>query len=86
MSEITSSCNVNTSSNVTGGVDYDSGTYTITFPAGLTCVPFDVVINDDNILEDNEGFTLSIIRSALPIGVTRSKPFVRVTIVDDECK
>ena len=43
-----------------GGVDYDSGPYTVTFPAGVTIVSFDVPINDDNILEDNENFNLYI--------------------------
>ena len=44
-----------------GGVDYDSGPYTVTFPAGQTRASFDVPINDDNILEDDESFHLSIV-------------------------
>ena len=44
-----------------GGVDYDSGPYTVTFPAGQTRASFDVPTNDDNILEDDENFHLSIV-------------------------
>jgi len=80
--------NVNSSENTTGGVDYDSGPYTVTFPAGVTSVPFNVPIKDDNILENNEDFTLTIMRSsALPDGVTRgSTSQATITIVDDDGK
>ena len=88
MSEVTSSQNVNSSNNVTGGgVDYDSGIYNVVIPAGQTSVPFDVPINDDDILEGNEDFDLTIIRNTLPDGVTRGNPAsATVTIVDDEGK
>ena len=86
VSEVTSSQNVNSSNNVTGGgVDYDSGPYTVTFTAGQTSVPFDVAIIDNNILEANEDFTLTIIQSSLPDGVTRGNPFrATVTILDND--
>ena len=88
MSEVTSSQNVNSSNNVTGkGVDYDSGRYTATFPAGVTSVPFDVPINDDNILEGNEDFSVIILPDTLPAGVTSGDPgSATVTIVDDDRK
>ena len=80
MSEVTSSQNVNSSNNVTGGgVDYDSGPYNVTFPAGVTSVPFDVPINNDNILEDDEDFTL-MIDNSLPHRVTVSKHKSQATI------
>ena len=86
MSEVTSSQNVNSSNNVTGGgVDYDSGIYNVVFPAGETSVPFDVPINDDDIYEGNEDFDLTIIRNTLPAGVTRGNPdSATVTIRDDD--
>ena len=86
MSEVTSSQNVNSSNNVTGGgVDYDSGPYSVTFTAGVTRMPFDVSLNSDTILESNEDFTLTIIRNTLPNRVTRgSTGQATVTIVDDE--
>ena len=85
MSEVTSSQNVNSSNNVTGGrVDYDSGPYTVTFPTGDTIVPFNVPINDDNILENTEMFTVTIDPS-LPSRVTVGNPDQStVTIMDND--
>ena len=86
VSEVTSSQNVNSSNNVIGGgVDYDSGPYSVTFTAGQTSVSFDVPINNDNILENEEDFTLTIIASSLPSVVTRGDPFrATITIVDND--
>ena len=65
-------------------MDYTSGPYTVTFPAGQTTATFDVPINDDNILEDNENFILTIDPSSLPSNVTIGDPGqATVTIVDD---
>ena len=84
MSEVTSSQNVNSSNNVTGGgVDYDSGPYTVTLTAGMTMASFNVPINDDDILEDDEDFTLTIRNDTLPNRVTRlGAGQSTVTIVD----
>ena len=86
MSEVTSSQNVNSSNNVTGGgVDYDSGPYTVTIPAGDTNASVSVPINNDNILEDDEDFTLTIMSGTLPNGVTRDGAGQAIiTLVDDE--
>ena len=68
-------------------MDYTSGPYTVTFSAGQTTATFDVPINDDNILEDNENFILTISPSSLPNNVTVSDPDeATVTIVDDDGK
>ena len=67
-------------------MDYNSGPYIVTFPAGDTTATFNVPITDDMIAEGNENFTLTI-NQALPDGVTRGDPFVAtVNIVDDESK
>ena len=67
-------------------MDYTSGPYTVTFPAGQTTATFDVPINDDNILEGNENFMLTI-DPTLPTGVTVGDPNeATVTIVDNDCK
>jgi len=67
------------------GVDYDSGPYIVTFLAGMTSVPFDVPIIDDNFLELNEKFDLTIVSSSLPNGFTVDGPSqATVTIVDDD--
>ena len=88
MSEVTSSQNVSISNNVTGGgVDYDSGPYTVTFTAGQTSTSFNVSINDDNILENTEMFTLDINPSTLPNRVTVGNPGeATVTIMDTDSK
>ena len=68
-------------------MDYGSGPYTVTFPAGTTRVPFNVSINNDDILEDNEDFMLTINPSSVPTGVTVGSPDqATVTIVDDDRK
>ena len=84
MSEVTSSQNVNSSNNVTGGgVDYDSGSYIVRFPAGVTSVPFGVPINNDNILESNEQFQLHIVPNSLPDRVIVSNPSQAIVSITD---
>ena len=68
-------------------MDYDSGPYTVTFPAGQTTATFNVPITDDMILEGGEDFMLIIDETSLPTGVTRGTPgAATVTIVDDDRK
>ena len=51
----------------------------------MTSIPFNIPINNDNILEVDEDFTLTIMHSILPNGVTRgSIGQAAVTIVDDD--
>ena len=67
-------------------MDYTSGPYTVTFPAGQTNVTLNIPINNDMILEIDEIFMLTI-DETLPDGVTRGDPFeATVNIVDDDCK
>ena len=69
------------------GVDYGSGPYDVTFPEGETEAQFDVTINDDNILEGNENFNLTIVASSLPSRVDIGNPArATVTIVDNDGK
>jgi len=68
-------------------MDYNSGPYYVTFPAGVTSVTFDVPITDDSILESNENFMLTINQPSLPTGVSPGDPSeATVTIVDDDGK
>ena len=69
-------------------MDYTSGPYTVTFPAGQTTATFNVPINDDDILEGGEDFMLIINETSLPTNVTRGTPGeeATVTIVDDDRK
>ena len=68
-----------------GGVDYNLGLHTVTFPAGVTRVLFRVPINDDIIGEEDEEFTLTVDPSSLPVNLARVTPGVAtVTIVNDD--
>ena len=59
--------------------------YTVTFSAGVNSSRLNILITDDNILEDDETFNLTINQSALPDGVVVGDPReVTVTIVDDD--
>ena len=50
-------------------MDYNSGPYTVTFPAGERNVSLNISVNDDNIFENNERFALTINASLLPSDV-----------------
>ena len=68
-------------------MDYGSGPYTVIFSAGTTSVPFDIPINDDNILEGSENFTLTINPFSVPTGVTVGNPDqATVSILDNDGK
>jgi len=70
-----------------GSEDYDVGPYNVTFPAGDTKVSFNVTIIDDEILESNEIFQLSINSEKLPVNViVNNLSNITVTILDDDCK
>ena len=66
---------------ITGGVDYDSGPYTVTFPAGVTSVSFDVPIFEDDIVEDDEYIVLSIISNLLSSGVNQDYPNTTMIVI-----
>jgi len=68
-------------------VDYGSGPYTVTIPAGETSIQFDVVITDDNIVEGSEEFSLAIQSKSFPATVTRTNPGqMMITILDNDSK
>ena len=64
-----------------GGVDYNSGPYTVQFNVGVTRVSFNISVNNDNILESNETFGLSVDKPSLPNRVTASTPDQATVIV-----
>jgi len=67
------------------GIDYNSGVYDVTFSAGVTSSQLNIAITDDNILEPDESFTITIDQSTLPNGVMVVDPSeATVTIVDDD--
>ena len=68
-------------------MDYASGPYTVTFPAGERNISLNISINDDNIFEHNEKFTLTINVSSLPSDVyIGNRNETIVTIVDNDGK
>ena len=69
-----------------GGTDYTSGPYTVTFSANSTTASFDVSINNDNVLESDETFILTIDPTSLPSNVAVDISNSTVTIMDDEGK
>ena len=59
--------------------------YTVALSAGVNSSQLNILITNDNILEDNETFNLTINQSSLPDGVVVGDPSqVTVTIVDDD--
>ena len=72
----------------TGGEDYNSEPIIVKFDAGMISVPFSVSINEDEILEDNEMFNLTIDPASLTNNkITVGDPGqVTVTIVDNNSK
>ena len=67
--------------------DYDFGPYMITFPVNTTIVYLIIPIINDNIVEDDENFTLIINSSSLPLDIFLGDGNVAtVTIANDDCK
>ena len=65
-------------------MDYTLGPHSVTFLAGVTSVPLNISINDDNIFENLEQFFVTI-NSLLPTSVTY--PYeATVIIVDNDRK
>ena len=78
---------VSATSNLTGGGDYIPGPYNVTIPAGDTSVSFVIPITDDEVVENDEIFRLTIMPESLPYLVSRGNPGVAmVTIVSDDGK
>ena len=70
-------------SDLGGGIDYNSGPYTVIIPANVDEVSFSIFITNDNKKEENETFHLVIDSSSLPDGVIVDTPSQAViTIVD----
>ena len=62
-------------------IDYNSGPYNVTFPVGSTNASFDIIINDDNVLEADEMFNVSI--TSITNGHIVGIPAVATVIIID---
>ena len=71
-----------------GDFDYNIGPYVFTIPAGMTSIALNATeISNDEILEENENFYLTINSSSLPNDITTGSPLqATVVIMDDDCK
>ena len=72
---------------LTGDSDYKGKNFTVTFPAGVNVISFNVTITDDNIAELAELFTLDleIPDASVAMGVIKGSPdTATVNIMDDE--
>ena len=71
-----------------GDIDYNFGPYIVTFIAGDTTASLNISITDDDVLENNENFFLTINRHNYPSSRvtvnTTDRPIVN--IIDDDCK
>ena len=65
------------------GLDYNSGSYEILFTAGQTKVSFNISIFEDEIKDDNEIFTITIIKKMLPDRVSAGNPSTSTVIIAD---
>ena len=71
----------------TGGSDYEGESFSVTFPAGVNVMNFNVPIIDDNIADLAESFilTLEIPPASAAMGVMKASPdTATVNIMDDE--
>ncbi|XP_065915711.1 extracellular matrix protein 3-like [Dysidea avara] len=75
---------IDNTTTATGGADYKSGPYSVTFIAGQTFAILNISITSDNILERDESFILAIHSPSLPNGVSSDLGQVTVTIVDKD--
>lgn len=70
-----------------GGDDYGSGPYNVLFAAEETVAQFSVPITDDDLVEEEEKFSLDITSTSLPLNIKIGSPEkATVTIMDDDGK
>ena len=68
-------------------MDYKPGPYKVVFPVGQTHALLNITICNDEILERNKKFSLTINSSTLPNNINLGDPFqTTVTIMDDDGK
>ena len=71
----------------TGGRDYEEGPYNVTIPEGKMNATYCINITNDEDLEMDEAFRITINENALDQDVIVMSPNeARVIILDDECK
>ena len=72
---------------LTGGSDYEGESFSVTFPAGVNVITFNVPIISDDIAEFDETFTLAleIPSASAAMGVIKGSPdTATVNIMNEE--
>ncbi len=76
---------ISTDGTATAGSDFAGGPYTVDFPAGDTSAELRIAIEDENVPEEREEFSVTIVAQDLPAGVSVGAPKeATVTIRDDD--
>ena len=75
---------------LTGNIDYNfprGGYIEAIIPGGMKTASFAIRLKDDNIIEGDEYFYVSIVKESLPHGVTWAGPErIRIYIQEDDGK
>ena len=67
--------------------DYVTGPYSVTISAGMTNTPYDILVTNDNLLEDNETFFIFLNPASLPSDVMVGDiNQATITIINDDGK
>ena len=69
-----------------GGDDYDTGPYIVVFHVGVTSTTFNVTIINDNILELDENFNLTMSPSTASNVILGQNYQTRINIMNDDSK
>ena len=69
-----------------GGVDYVSESYNVTFHAGETDVTLNISIIDDDILENDENFIVTVTLIPINVVIASNTGYSTVTIMDNDGK
>ena len=65
-------------------VDYQSGPYTVLFPAGKVHEFLHIPVHGDDILEGDESFNVIIIKTSFSPVTIGNPNQIKVSIIDDE--
>ena len=68
------------------GADYHSVPHNITFPAGVTDKLINLSLQDDNIFEFTENFSIIISINSIPLNISVNRNIAIVDIRDDDRK
>ncbi len=75
---------VSTDGTATAGSDFAGGPYTVDFPAGDTRATLRIAIEDENVPEEREEFSVTIVAQGLPAGVSVGAPSESTVAIRDD--